>query len=51
LFSADAFVGTGTAKARALTTPLLDAENVTLGRKNCDAPSSPRFALFYMATL
>jgi hypothetical protein len=51
LFSADAVGGTGTAKARALTTPSLDAENVTLGRKNCDAPSSPRFAPFYMATL
>jgi hypothetical protein len=43
--------GTGTAKARALTTPPLDAENVTHSRKICDAPSSPRFALFYMATL
>jgi hypothetical protein len=44
-------LGTGTAKARALTTPPLDAENVTHSRKICDAPSSPRFALFYMATL
>jgi hypothetical protein len=43
--------GTGTAKARALTTPPLDAENVTQSRKIRDAPSFPRFALFYMATL
>jgi hypothetical protein len=28
-----------------------DANNVTHSGKICDAPSSPRFALFYMATL
>jgi hypothetical protein len=44
-------LGTGTAKARALTTPSLDAENVTHSRKICDAQSSPRFPLFYIATL
>ena len=43
--------GTGTAKARAPTTPPLGAENVTHSRKICDAPNSPRFALFYMAML
>jgi hypothetical protein len=45
-------LGDGTAKAHALSTPPLDAENVTHSGKICDAPQRcPRFALFYMAAL
>jgi hypothetical protein len=41
-------LGDGTAKAHALSTPPLDAENVTQSRKICGCP---RFALFRMTAL